>query len=186
MPIQDAAALFIARSTLKGGTRSECCSYTPWYPSSVLCAPPMPVPIATPIASTSSSSSASFASASASAHAPNANWLTRSSMRSRAAGNRCSPTNTAGATMREPSRGLNDAGSRLMPESPARRRSKTSVGSLPSGEINPMPVTTTRLTAAPPATRSRRAARTRGDRYSARDHPAYRSARAHPAARGAR
>ncbi len=28
MPIHDAAALVIASSTVNGGTRSECCSYT--------------------------------------------------------------------------------------------------------------------------------------------------------------
>ena len=99
----------------------------------------MPVPIATPIASASSSSSTSCASASASAHAPSANWLTRSSMRSRGGGNRCSPSNEAGATMREASRALNDSGSRAIPESPASRRSKTRAGSLPSGEIDAHP-----------------------------------------------
>ena len=104
----------------------------------------MPVPKKTPAAARSSSLSSIAASRSACAAATSASWLTRSSIRSRGAGKWALASNDAAAAIRVPSRAL-ILGRTPMPERPAARFAKNSLGLLPHGATSPIPVTATRL-----------------------------------------
>ena len=105
----------------------------------------------------------------ASAEATSANWLTRSSMRRRAAPKCAVASNVTGATTRFSRRGWKSSGKRVTPDLPCRSRSKKFCAPLPSGETTPRPVMATRRKARPLPITPAHVAGPRADRYRPRD-----------------